>query len=222
MVKVRMGARELVEGFSLLTVLPLVILPVDTPVSDVKNTKFGTKVGNPVIIAAVVKVLSALWSTAVASAVRRKDDTTIATEQVEMPLESKLDTPEEEKRRKRNHHTESQRSKKVKRDTIDYESDAHESDFDETVEEELKEDVAARGTEETRVLPTAFVQEFLNCVTLLTPTIISRASEATAAQHCSLLTDSVQYITALSMLQRDRTKFHLVALAPEAVKQQVS
>ncbi|KAG7175228.1 nucleolar pre-ribosomal-associated protein 1-like [Homarus americanus] len=198
-VRIHLGAVELVRNQNLLTVLPLVALPVNTAAPKSDASSRVTTSGNPIILAAVLNVLSALWSTVIDS-ITRKDIT------ANYPAEDEENEPQEpecedDRKRKRVHEDGSKYRKKMKKDYTDNDSQADEP--------------------RKKMLPPLFIHEFLNCLSLLTPTVISYASLATTTQHLVLLADYVQYVDTIAEIIDKKDKFRSVALAPEVIKQKV-
>ncbi|XP_071537756.1 nucleolar pre-ribosomal-associated protein 1 [Panulirus ornatus] len=218
MVRITHGAVDLVRNQNLLTVLPLVILPVNTTVPAVT-----TKTVNPIVIAAVVKVLSALWASLYASITRV--DYTIAYSGEEEGSVAVNSEEMKESKRKRHDENYSESRKKVRIDSsyADFDiPDSNIDEFDSKIKDvDLNESNSDKNCPKEKILPTIFVHEFLNCLTLLIPTIIACAPPAITAQHLMLVSETVKYLDTLAESSVKKSNLCSVALAPGVIKQQV-
>nr|XP_045624958.1 nucleolar pre-ribosomal-associated protein 1-like [Procambarus clarkii] len=218
MVRIPRGAVELTVNQNLLTVLPLVVLPVNTAVPKPNASSRAATSVNPLLLAAVVRVLSALWSTLMDS-IERKDYITKHIEEDECVT---VEIENEAVRKRKMNETDQENVKKFKKDLNN--SDPYSPEFNLEIQEANlnSESISKEPFERQRKrLPPLFVHEFINCLTLLAPTVIACASPLGTAKHLELIAKSLQYVGTVVEVSNKTRKLCAVAMAPEIIKQQV-
>lgn len=235
MTRFRFAALQLVKQEGLLTVLPLVVLTADKPSLEAQKSRVITRAEDRAVIAAIVKVLSTLWSTLTTQVTGHKSSKMTDVKEEDLPEEPDSEYTSEDMKRKRNNSSE-QSNKKAKKN---YDHEFHGMDANEITpsnkkarnnsdheldgmdaDEDTMDSTSAKSSEKVG-MPIS-VPELLSCVTLLTPTVIASASEVTMAQHLGLVAELLQYIGELMQQYKEEHTFPRVTLDPEEVNQQVS
>lgn len=218
MVCIPLGAVELTANQNLLTVLPLVVLPGHTVIHKLDALR-ETASSIPILAAAVVKVLSALWSTLMHS-ITREDYSD--KNHIDEPEDTVLESEDKVDKKRKFNETFPDYRKKSKKESIYFDSDTLKSSS-EVLYTELNSETISSKTLEPRKkrLPSLFVHEFINCLTLLVPTILEYASPAVTGKHLWLIAQSVQYVDTVIEYSSKTRKLCAVAMAPEVIKQQI-
>lgn len=206
MVRIPLGAVELVRQHSLLTVLPTVL-------SGDSQELPGSKSGHLLLLSSVVKVVSALWATLFESTTRKD---IIASDPPDEPF------PEQENatpgKRKRGEDNSEISTKRLKADSgID--SGNSDAETSKETEEPMELSVGANVPAE-KLLPPLFIHEYLNTLMLLLPIITASSPPATLASYLSLVSEVVQYVEKVSELSNKKQRIRLAALAPGTIKEQ--
>lgn len=208
MVRIPLGAVELVRQHSLLTVLPIVL-------SSDSQGQPGSKSGHLLLLSSVVKVVSALWATLFESTTRKA---IIADPVPSDPPDEPLPEREDANPGKRKLSSDTSKAK-AKRIKLDSKSDSEGSDAEITSETEEAKDADA-PTE--KLLPPLFIHEYLNTLMLLLPVITTSSPPTTLAIYLQLVSEVVQYVEKVAELSSERQRIRLAALAPGTIKEQAS
>lgn len=224
MVRIHQGAVDLVRRHNLLPLLCLVALPDTTAPELQPHPNFRS--GHPLLMAGVTQVLSTLWATLLDSTTRKCWSTQLPEEPEFQPEEEDEEWEGRRKRKRNNSETFSKHFKKAKNEDVGVNnSDSPEADtFDWEMEREnsrVNNDEPAEKSH-IRVLPHIAVQEYLNCLKLLAPSILSIAPVATCAKFLILIEDTVKYADVIAAHHANKHKFYCSVLNPKAVRQQVS
>ncbi|KAK3893462.1 hypothetical protein Pcinc_002725 [Petrolisthes cinctipes] len=226
MARIHLGAVDLVRVHNLLTLLPLVALP-DTTAPELQPSP-ATRPGHPQLMAGVVQVLSTLWATLLDTVTRKRSNALPPEEQEFLPEEEE-EEEEEDRRGKRkwnNRETFSKCFKKAKNESLD----VNDGDDTEPCTQDMEiesEDIKVNNNElaeksRTRRLHPLVVHEYLNCLKLLAPSILSISPLATYAQFLNLIADAVNYVDVIATSPVEKLPIRLIAVAPTAVKQQLN
>ena len=210
MVRIPLGAVELVKQHSLLTVLSAVS---STDTHDLPSTKSS----HVLLLSNVVRVLNALWKT-VFDSTTRKD--IIASD----PPDEHLPELEDETHAKRKMSSDTTiiSPKRIKLDSKgsnSKNSDIENSDTEMVEESEKSKDL---NVPLEKLLPPLFVHEYLNTLMLLLPAIIANSPPTTLAVYLELVSEVVHYVEKVTESSSKKQKIRLAALAPEVMKEQVS
>lgn len=206
MVRIPLGAVELVKQHSLLTVLSAVS---SADCHDHPNNKSNQLL----LLSPVVRVLNALWKT-VFDSTTRKD--IIASD----PPEELLPELEDTSPAKRKMISEASEIS-PKRIKVDPKSYSGSENFDTEMGEE-SERVEDSNVPVQKLLPPLFIHEFLNTVMLLLPAVIANSPPTTLATFLELVSEVVHYVEKVAESSSEKQKIRLAALAPEIMKEQVN
>lgn len=210
MVRIPLGAVELVRQHSLLTVLPTVLYGDGHEPPDSSS-------GHSLLLSSVVKVVSALWATLFESTTR-KDIVASDAPDEHLPEQDDTASPSRPTKRKRDSDTTDHASKKPK---VDSGIDSETSDAE--LSKEGPEEFSVGGAAPTeKLLPPLFIHEYLNTLMLLLPVITASSPPSTLATYLALVSEVVQYVEKVSELSHKKQRIRLAALAPETIKEQVS
>lgn len=206
MVRIPLGAVELVSQHNLLTVLSAVL---STDIHDLPTSKSS----HMLLLSTAVRVLNALWKT-VFDSTTRKD--IIASDPPEELLPELEDASSA--KRKMNSETSEISPKRIKVDSKSY--SGSENFHAELVEERERSEDSNAPVQ--KLLPPLFIHEFLNTVMLLLPVIIANCPPTTLASYLKLVSEVVRYVEKIMESSSEKQKIRLAALAPEILKEQVS
>ncbi|XP_050733231.1 nucleolar pre-ribosomal-associated protein 1-like [Eriocheir sinensis] len=209
MVRIPLGAVELVRQHSLLTVLP-------TLLSGDSHELPGSRSGHLLLLSSVVKVVSALWATLFDSTTR-KDIVASDAPDEHFPEQDDAASPAKPTKRKRDNDTRESASKKPK---VDSGIDSESSDAELSKEDPKEFSVGGMAPTE-KLLPPLFIHEYLNTLMLLLPVITASSPPSTLATYLGLVSEVVQYVERVSELSNKKQRIRLAALAPETIKEQV-
>ncbi|XP_045111061.1 nucleolar pre-ribosomal-associated protein 1-like [Portunus trituberculatus] len=201
MVRIPLGAVELVVQHSLLTVLSAVSSP-DT------HDPSSSKSSHLLLLSSVVKVLNALWETLFQTTVR---EDIVASD---IPDKQLLEVDDSHTKRKADPETKTNSPKRIRLDSCS-------KDFDEDVNEDEK--LMDSNVPVQKLLPPLFVYEYLNTLKLLLPVVIANSPLTTVATHLQLVSDTLHYVeTIRESVFTEKQRIRLVAMAPDIMKEQVS
>ncbi|KAK4315095.1 hypothetical protein Pmani_013657 [Petrolisthes manimaculis] len=224
MARIHLGAVDLVRVHNLLTLLPLVALP-DTTAPELQPSP-ATRPGHPQLMTGVVQVLSTVWATLLDSVTRKRSNALPPEEQEFLPEEEEEEEDRRGKRKWNNRETFSKCFKKAKNESLDVNDgdDAEPCTQDMEIE---SENIKVNNNElaeksRTRRLHPLVVHEYLNCLKLLAPSILSTSPIATYAQFLNLIADAVNYVDVIATSPMEKLSIRLIAVTPTAVKQQLN
>lgn len=208
MVRIPLGAVELVRQHSLLTVLPTVL-------SEYSQDLPGNRSGLLLLLSSVVEVVSALWATLFGSTTRKD---IIASDPPDEPLpEQEGPTPG---KRKMDNGSSEISTKRIK---LDAPNESENSDAEINEETEEPRDLSVEESTPTeKLLPPLFIHEYLNTLMVLLPVITASSPPTTLATYLDLVSEVVQYVERVAELSSKKQRIRLAALAPDIIKEQVS
>lgn len=204
MVRIPLGAVELVRQHSLLTVLSAVSSADGHDLPSSKSSHL-------LLLSSVVKVLNTLWKT-VFESTTRKD--IIAS-----------DIPEEQLLELDDSHAETKTSPEIiiyhpKRIKLDLESYSSPENSDADMDEE-DEKLKDSNVPLQKLLPPLFIHEYLNTLKLLLPAVIANSPPTTLATYLQLVSEVVLYVGTIAESSSKKQRIRLAALAPDTMKEQV-
>lgn len=230
--RIPLGAVELVCQHSLLTVLSAVSSADSQDLPSSKSSHL-------LLLSSVVKVLNALWKTMFITTTRKDiiasdtpdklplepDDSTVfestARKDIiasDIPDKQLLEPDENHGKRKTSTETTINPPKRLK---LELKNDASPEDFDSDVDER-DEKLKDSNVPVQKLLPPLFVHEYLNTVQLLLPAVIANCPPITLATYLQLVSEVVHFVETIIEFSSKKQKIRLAALAPDAMKEQVS